>query len=109
VSRVDDVVVFPASILSDEDDAEETVREWATRAGNIADARKMRPPISVRFIDSNGQCFCHWSLTQTVGKIESHAAASKQDRNPAPWFIVLEDAQEQTVKVRLEIDPQPTQ
>lgn len=111
--EVDDVVVFSASILDDEDDVEAAVREWVTRAGNIADARKMQPPISVRFIDSNGQCFREWSLTETAGKVEGHAAASKLDRKLAesstPWFLVLEDAKGQTVKVRLEVGPQPTQ
>jgi hypothetical protein len=90
---VDGVVVFPASILDDEDDVEAAVRDWVTRAGNIADARKMQPPISVRFIDSNGHCFREWSLTETAGKIESHASDSEllRDRklagNPTPWLL----------------------
>jgi len=111
--EIDDVVVFPVSVFTDQDDAEVAVRELFTRVGNIADERRMQLPACARLIDSNGLCFRELSLTGDADTAQRHATASKllhEDKltgNPLPWFLVLEDAQGQCVKVRLELGSQP--
>jgi hypothetical protein len=107
--EVDDVVVFDASILTDEDDVEAAVREVFMRAGNIADARKMQPPISVRLIDSEGQCLISRALTEQGANPGAQPDKPLSSAAPVPWFLVLEDEQGKVAKVRLETGPRSIQ
>lgn len=79
-------------------------------------AGEIKPPATLRLIDSNGRCF-YEGLIRDLGRKELAASfggwldvdnldLEKIDR--LPWFAVMEDSQGKKLTVRMELDCQTT-